>query len=225
MSKKINREVKITRNILMLGYPYNIFYLIGIGNPNDDQIRGLEEEISKLDSTNKEILAYRFKYIATSSAIADLYGMSKQGICDRINKFLDHLFESEYVQQGYSKVKERSLILNEKGRNHYLSNGKYSKNTKIDKQLYLIDLIKLKLSTDCYCSIAKSGKRSVGELIEFIFKNPEHWNNYISGISDRDAFEVISKLFDSDYIDKNMFAYLISKNVNIINYLSDFDKR
>lgn len=84
-----------------LDYPYNLLKDIGIENPTQDQLNGLNYVISKLDEKSKEILYFRYKNKLAFVNIGRRYDVSRQAAYDKVNRVLKKLSSSDYIRYGY----------------------------------------------------------------------------------------------------------------------------
>ena len=84
-----------------LEFPYNMLYEIGIENPTQDQLNGVNYVISKLDDKSKEILFFRFKNKLSFHNLGNYYGVSRQAVCDKVNRILKKLSSNDYIKYGY----------------------------------------------------------------------------------------------------------------------------
>ena len=112
------------KNILVLGYPKNILFLLGVENPNEDQIQGFYYlfKNSKLREKNKELLLCRFQKGMTINEIARVYNISRQAVDAGIKYNLRKIKEDinwNYVKEGYQNYNQILIKEKEEEKNKY----------------------------------------------------------------------------------------------------------
>ena len=101
------------REILNKGYPQNILYVLGIENPNEDQVQGLCYALNSIEVKAKyrSYLRYRFFETMTLQEIGELFEVPKQSVDSSIKLYLQKIKDSEYFPYIYFGYNKYSNIL------------------------------------------------------------------------------------------------------------------
>ena len=101
------------REILNKGYPQNILYVLGIENPNEDQVQGLYYALNSIEVKAKyrSYLRYRFFETMTLQEIGELFEVPKQSVDSSIKLYLQKIKDSEYFPYIYFGYNKYSNIL------------------------------------------------------------------------------------------------------------------
>ena len=96
------------KEILDLGYPQNILFVLGIENPSEDQIQGFYYLLDKINlkEQNKDYLLYRFKKQKTLAEIADIFNVTRQAVDANIKYNLEKIRNNKdfiYIAMGYNR--------------------------------------------------------------------------------------------------------------------------
>ena len=110
------------KDILNLGYPQNILYVLGIENPNEDQIKGFYYvfERIKIKEKQRDYLFYRFQKQKRLNEIADIFNVTRQAVDTSIKYSIEKIRNSEdlsYIINGYDgyiKISEQEKKKEEK---------------------------------------------------------------------------------------------------------------
>lgn len=183
----------VSKEILNLEYPYNILYVIGIKNPIQDQLKGLNYVINTLDEKSKNLLFLRFEKRLSLEEIANFYGVTKQAVSDRVNRKLKKLCDSDYIKLGYESVlsKEKEYNSFENVYKRVMSKQEKDKENIKKVKEYLFDKTKIpielkEIGIDYY----RSGKLVLPFLVrtfnalmksKICRLNEYSWNNSYNG--------------------------------------------
>lgn len=108
--------------IKTLPYPENILSLMGIENPNQDQIRGYEYVLSTLNEKTREYITCRFGNQLTLQECASEYSVSRQNVDDTIKRAFRRMKSEKnwpYIEmglEGYPKFLKEDAEKNEAAR-------------------------------------------------------------------------------------------------------------
>lgn len=131
------------KEILNLGYPQNILYVLGIENPSEDQIQGFYYTINSmiLENINTEgrkhkyfyYLNYRFEECMTLQQIGDIYGVPRQTVDANIKSCLNKIRSHKnwfYTYYGYNKYIEMLRVEEEQKEQEQLEKEKRERRKK-----------------------------------------------------------------------------------------------
>ena len=106
------------KKVLSMEFPKNLLFVLGVENPNEDQVQGLYYALNNVEIKSKyrSYLWYRFFEAMTLQEIGELFEVPKQSVDVGIKFYLQKIKDSDYfpyIYFGYNKYSEM-LKLEEK---------------------------------------------------------------------------------------------------------------